>query len=350
MADKERKSAKAKAETSSLQAALKRAKEDIAKQVAAKTQAAYFLNLLSKDDLTGEVKSSLNKDKAKQPKLNEPELVNSIVSMSHQYKEMLQKNNTAKQNVGRLKQIDMHPLLTSDFMHQRHHANRSLGSEILYNSFMRDKQKPTSSLNKSLMTYLFADSESNAALTNCDEAVSHSKKASSKRNKDLVNEHKYAVRLYMVSQHCESIEQLQAETLPNNDKVCSQATWSNPGPNQYKLCWKELSDPSLYSEYTELLYDAATDELSIVRPGEFYLKLDFKKGLILQSNYHTPYGDIPMITETKELACDVSQPDKGSVRLLYFLSNDNQNGHYVSINLTYRLSQAPLTKEDLQQV
>lgn len=351
--EKRAKTAIAKNRDSLMDAAMERAKQDIAKQVAAKQQAAYILNLIGKDELTGEAKTVVKQGKIEdnlQQMANEKVKGEKVtLDVTQQYKQLLEQVGRAKQSYGRLKQLDMHPLTTNDFIHQRHHANRSLGSETLYNAFMQDKQKPVSSLNKALTTYMFGNYNRESAKESADEANTNSKnfrKFSPKSEQDP----KYTVRLYMLSRHSEDLAGLRDLRQQNNDRICSQATWSNPSAKRYKLCWKELSDPSLYSEYTEMLYDAETDELSIIRPGEFFLKLDFKLGRILQSNYHTPFGDIPMITQTEQLECNMSNPEHGTVQLVYFLSNDNQNGHYVSISLSYRLSQAPLTKEDLQQV
>lgn len=349
-AEKKTKTAIAKNRDNLMDAAMERAKQDIAKQVAAKQQAAYILNLIGKDELTGEAKTVVKQGKIdghlQQTNNEKVTSDKATIDATQQYKQLLEQVGRAKQSYGRLKQLDMHPLTTNDFAHQRHHANRSLGSETLYNAFMQDKQKPTSSLNKSLTTYMFANGKSENS-----KASSSNANSENRRQADYQSEYeqKYTVRLYMLSRHSEDLAGLSDLRQQNNDRICSQATWSNPSAKRYKLCWKELSDPSLYSEYTEMLYDAETDELSIIRPGEFFLKLDFKLGRILQSNYHTPFGDIPMITQTEQLECDMSNPECGAVQLVYFLSNDNQNGHYVSISLSYRLSQAPLTKEDLQQ-
>lgn len=352
MPDKEHKSARKNAKNGNdeLKAALARAKQDIAQQVQAKQQVACFLNLLNKDDLTGEVSASLSEEPTQQDDLNYTGTANNIMSLSEQYKQLLQKNKAASnENVGRIKQIDMHPLTTNDFLHHRHHANRSLGSELLYNTFMQDKQKQATSLNKALSIYLFADDLSgNEQSTESQNNEADSNNNSYPRAKEDGREAKYAIRLSMLSQHSDDFASLIDTSKQNKDFVWSQATWSNPRANEYKLCWKELSDPSLYSEYTEMIYNATNKELSIIRPGEFFLKLNFRKGSILQSNYHTPYGDIPMITETKQMECDVSSPEKGYVKLLYFLSNDNQHGHYVSLALTYSACQAPLTKENFK--
>lgn len=329
-----------------LQAALAKAKLDIEEHIAAKQQAAYLLHVLRKDDLAGEVPTKTLKAGKEQ---QEVALAKQVKSLAEQYQQFVKQTGAKKQSHGRLKQLDMHPVLSNEYLHKRQHANHSLGSEGLYHAFMQDKQAINSSLNQALASYMFASALDEPA-TIKPESGNESRNSKASQASKIEEGKRYTVRLYMLSKHGEELASLLSLDKQSGDRVCSQATWTKLSAKKYRLQWKELSDPSLYSQYTELTCDTETDSLAIIRPGEFSLKLDFKLGTILQSNYHTPYGDIPMITQTEQLDCDLSRPEAGYVHLVYFLSNDNQNGHYVSIDLKYTMTLSPLTKEDLKRL
>ena len=213
-----------------------------------------------------------------------------------------------------LERVDLNPPGTRELLHNRSEKNQTLGSEMLYRTAMENAD-------------LMADGSEVADWLRAKPLKSATWAAKPGKQS-------FSVKVYMLSRHSQDKADLAADDVAQ-DRLCSLGVWSFDGGNIYKLRWKELSDPALYSTYTELVYDAAEKSLNLNRSGNFGMNLEFRIGKTFKSEYHTPYGDVPMITTTDKMEADLSSPQEGYVNLAYFLSNDNMSGHYVTININY---------------
>lgn len=119
------------------------------------------------------------------------------------------------------------------------------------------------------------------------------------------------------------------------DVVRAIAKWRKNGEDEYALQWKELREGDLRHDFTELIHNVAKDKVYIRRIGEFELQISFRQGHKQNGVYHTPYGEIHLITATSKLEADISHSDKGGVLLEYALYNGAELSNYVKVELYF---------------
>lgn len=291
--------------------AVEAAKEIVRRNISAKQRAAEYLQLLSPAEVqalqeTGELAADAA-DFSKQ---------SARVSSQAQAADRASEQDAGRRRLecALLERVDLNPPGTRELLHNRSEKNQTLGSEMLYRTAMENAD-------------LMADGSEVADWLRANPLKSATWAAKPGKQS-------FSVKVYMLSRHSQDKADLAADDVAQ-DRLCSLGVWSFDGGNIYKLRWKELSDPALYSTYTELVYDASEKSLNLNRSGNFGMNLEFRIGKTFKSEYHTPYGDVPMITTTDKMEADLSSPQEGYVNLAYFLSNDNMSGHYVTININY---------------
>ena len=271
--------------------AVEAAKEIVRRNISAKQRAAEYLQLLSPAEVqalqeTGELAADAA-DFSKQ---------SARVSSQAQAADRASEQDAGRRRLecALLERVDLNPPGTRELLHNRSEKNQTLGSEMLYRTAMENAD-------------LMADGSEVADWLRAKPLKSATWAAKPGKQS-------FSVKVYMLSRHSQDKADLAADDVAQ-DRLCSLGVWSFDGGNIYKLRWKELSDPALYSTYTELVYDAAEKSLNLNRSGNFGMNLEFRVGKTFKSEYHTPYGDVPMITTTDKMEADLSSPQEGYVNL-----------------------------------
>lgn len=78
------------------------------------------------------------------------------------------------------------------------------------------------------------------------------------------------------------------------------------------------------------------DSLSIMRFGTYNSKLEFKKGEQTLTNYQTPYGNIPIIIDTKKLDIDLRPGDKSTIQLEYTMETGGEGALTNKIQISFK--------------
>ncbi|MDF2592714.1 MAG: hypothetical protein K0S75_2180, partial [Clostridia bacterium] len=76
--------------------------------------------------------------------------------------------------------------------------------------------------------------------------------------------------------------------------------------------------------------------LSIIRFGTYNSKLDFKHNEETITNYQTPYGNIPIIINTRLLEIDMKQGEKSTIHLKYTLNTEGEEPINNEVIISYK--------------
>lgn len=76
------------------------------------------------------------------------------------------------------------------------------------------------------------------------------------------------------------------------------------------------------------------DKMTITRVGEFSSNMSFKVGDLNKNYYTTPYGELPIITETLDYKVTMDENKKGSIYLKYKITFEKNDPYYNIMNIT----------------
>lgn len=67
-----------------------------------------------------------------------------------------------------------------------------------------------------------------------------------------------------------------------------------------------------------------SDDVTVVRTGDFKSKMTYKKGVSTEFIYHLPYGTLPIVIDTKSIEYSFDD-NGGSLKMIYHLSVNEEN-------------------------
>lgn len=89
-------------------------------------------------------------------------------------------------------------------------------------------------------------------------------------------------------------------------------------------------------EGTTTTLKITSNSLCIIRFGTYNSKLEFKRDEKTFTNYQTPYGNIPIIINTRLLDIDLNQEEKSNILLKYSLETGAEDALDNEIIISFR--------------
>jgi uncharacterized beta-barrel protein YwiB (DUF1934 family) len=81
-------------------------------------------------------------------------------------------------------------------------------------------------------------------------------------------------------------------------------------------------------EGTTTTLKITSNSLSIIRFGTYNSKLEFRRDEKTLTNYQTPYGNLPIIIDTRLLEIDLRKEEKSNIHLKYTLETAGEEPLY----------------------
>lgn len=75
------------------------------------------------------------------------------------------------------------------------------------------------------------------------------------------------------------------------------------------------------------------DKMTITRVGEFSSNMSFKVGDLNKNYYTTPYGELPITTETLDYKTTIGENKKGDIYLKYKITFEKNEPYYNIMNI-----------------
>ena len=128
-------------------------------------------------------------------------------------------------------------------------------------------------------------------------------------------------------------KQIDHEGNENSMEFYAEGQWQRKDSALY-VTYKETEVSGMEGAVTTIrLY---SDKATLLRFGDYGMKLDFKEGTLSRSLYKTPYGNIEMLVDTKAISVDIGE-EEAFVYLQYVLEIDQQEKLLNELSVRFRL-------------
>ena len=113
-------------------------------------------------------------------------------------------------------------------------------------------------------------------------------------------------------------------------QVMTRGELSFPGGPGFLLEYRELQDDEETGKVNsaDVSLSVEGNRVTMLRSGECFNTMVFDQKHRFEGTYHTPFGDMDMAVDTRDVSCHMS-PERGNIHLRYLL---HFNGSYASTN------------------